>query len=386
MKPHIHFGLEEFEQRQQRVREELAKRGHDGMLLFKIEDMYWLCGLDTDGFSIFHNMFIGVDGELTHVSRSADLASIKHSSICEDVRLWVDSPDNPPVNAIRDMLESHGMRGKRIGVQYDTYGLTARMGKQLEAALDGFCELVDASDLIRLLRLVKSPQELAYVRKAGEICDAVMEKAIESSMPGAYGGDILAAMQGMVWKMDGDPPAHRWVAGAGEKALLSRYATERWHVRENDQVAYEIGNGYRHYHAASMAVLLTGPNVDPRHQRMHEACVAALQAIQEVMRPGNTVGDMFKAHADTYDRHGFGHAILNACGYTMGATWPPTWMERPMIIRDDPLVLLPNMTFFTHMILVDSDLGLTMALGEQAILLEDKLEIVTHVPRDLIVN
>ena len=152
MKPYIHFGLEEFQQRQQRVREELAKRGHDGMLLFKIEDMYWLCGLDTDGFTIFHNMFIGVDGELTHVSRSADLASIKHSSICEDIRLWVDSHDNPPVNAIRDMLESHGMRGKRIGVQYDTYGLTARLSKQLEAALDGFCELVDTSDLIRLIR------------------------------------------------------------------------------------------------------------------------------------------------------------------------------------------------------------------------------------------
>ena len=386
MTPQIHFGLDEFEQRQQRVREELARRGLDGMLLFKIEDMYWLCGLDTDGFTIFHNMFIGVDGELTHVSRSADLASIRHSSICEDVRLWVDSPENPPVNAIRDMLESHGMRGKRIGVQYDTYGLTARLGKQLEAALDGFCELVDESDLIRELRLVKSPQELAYVRKAGEICDAVMEKAIELSIPGAYEGDILAAMQGIVWEMDGDPAAHRWPTGAGEKALLSRYATERRHVRESDQLAYEIGNGYRHYHAASMAVLLTGPNVDPRHRKMHEACVAALQAIQEVMRPGNTVGDMFKAHVDAYERHGFGHAILNACGYTMGATWPPTWMERPMIIRDDPLVLLPNMTFFTHMILVDGDLGLTMALGEQAIILEDKLEIVTHVPRDLIVN
>ena len=103
MKPRVHFGLDEFEQRQQRVREELAKRGDDGMLLFKIEDMHWLCGLDTDGFSIFHNMFIGVGGELTHVSRSADLASIRRSSICEDVRLWVDSPGNPPVNAIRDM-------------------------------------------------------------------------------------------------------------------------------------------------------------------------------------------------------------------------------------------------------------------------------------------
>ena len=60
--PHIYFTREEFAQRQQRVREALAERDLDGLLLFKIEDMYWLCGLDTDGFCIFHNMFIGVNG------------------------------------------------------------------------------------------------------------------------------------------------------------------------------------------------------------------------------------------------------------------------------------------------------------------------------------
>ena len=76
------------------------------------------------------------------------------------------------------------MSGKRIGVQYDTFGLTAKMYKQLEAVLDGFCELVDVSDLIRLLRVVKSPQELVYLRKAGEICDAVMEKGIALTVAG----------------------------------------------------------------------------------------------------------------------------------------------------------------------------------------------------------
>lgn len=384
--PHIHFSREEFAQRQQKVREALAEKGLDGMLLFKIEDMYWLCGLDTDGFCIFHSMFIGVNGELTHVSRKADLANVKYSSVCEDIRIWVDSPDNPPANAIRDMLKSHGMQGKRIGVQYDTYGLTAQAYRQLVTALDGVCEMVDASDLIRLMRVVKSPRELEYIRKAGEICDVVMEKGIEMTIAGAYEGDILAEMHGILWKMDGDPPAHIWPTGSGESALLMRYTTGRKHVGENDQVTFEIGNGFRHYHAASMAVVLTGPKIDPSYQRMHEACVEALDAIQSVMRPGNTVGDMYKAHIEVFNKHGFGHALLNACGYTMGATWPPTWMEHPMIIQNSPLVLEPNMTFFTHMILIDHDTGSTMSLGVQAIIHHDNLEAVTHPPRELIVH
>ena len=63
------------------------------------------------------------------------------------------------------MLEDHGCRGKRLGVEYHAYGLTGQRAKMVDAALEGFCELVDASDLVRLLRLVKSEEELAYVRR-----------------------------------------------------------------------------------------------------------------------------------------------------------------------------------------------------------------------------
>ena len=57
-----------------------------------------------------------------------------------------------------------------------------------------------------------------------------------------------------------------------------------------------------------------------------------------------------------------------------------------MIIENNTLVLESNMTFFTHMILVDHDAGLTMSLGEQAIIHEDRLEVITHTPREIIVN
>ena len=84
------------------ARAALAQAGLDGLLLFKSEDMYWLCGLDTDGFVIFNNMFIGVDGQLTHVVRAADLANVGYSSICDDVRISPDNADTPRSKAVRD--------------------------------------------------------------------------------------------------------------------------------------------------------------------------------------------------------------------------------------------------------------------------------------------
>ncbi len=90
-KPYIHFSREEFSDRLFRARERMQDLGLDGLLLFKIEDMYWLTGYETDGFCIFGCMFIGTEGGLTHLARPADLGNLSYSSICEDVRVSPDS-------------------------------------------------------------------------------------------------------------------------------------------------------------------------------------------------------------------------------------------------------------------------------------------------------
>jgi Xaa-Pro dipeptidase len=385
-KPYVHFSREEFADRQRRVREALEERGLDGLLLSRVEDQYWLCGLDTSGFVIFHMMFIGTGGQLTHVSRTADLASIDYSSLCRDVRVWQDAEGNPKSKAIKDMLASHGMQGKRIGIQLDTFGLLPTLYLELRDALDGWCELVDASDLVRVMRVVKSPQELAYHRKAGQVLDRACSRAIETTEAGADEGYVMGQVYQVIWESGADIPASAPPMGHGEKALVVRYGTGRSRIEENDQVTFELGAAWRHYHAADTFTVLTGPRVDDRHRRMHHAAAAALDAVQAKLRPGVTLGEVYDVHVRTLERHGYGHAALKACGYTMGATYPPTWMEMPMIYRDNPFRLAPDMVFFTHMFLSDFDTGLMMSLGETSIITSGAPEVITHVPREPIVR
>ena len=385
-KPNIHFSREEFAERQHKTRTKMQELGLDGVLLFKIEDMYWLTGYESDGFCIFGCMFVGTDGALTLLARPADLANAAYSSICEDIRTSPDTAHSTRSDHIKEMLASLGMQGMKIGIQVDTMGLTPRLFLEIRETLDGWCDLTIAPDFIRELRLVKSPAELDHFRKAGEIMGKVVDKVVEATYPGAYEGDIYATFYDTLFRLDGDLPAHIPPFGSGDSALNLRYTTGRKHVLENDQVTLELGLAYRHYHAACMCVVLTGPQIKERHLKMHAASVAALDAVQSKLRVGSTVGELYDAYRTSLEEHEERESILTVCGYTMGAAWPPTWMEQPLIFEGNPTVLQENMTFFTHMILNDRITGLSMAVGEQAIITDGAPEIITHAPREPVIR
>ena len=164
----LHFSKQELAARRRRACRAMAERGLDGLLIFRQESMYYLTGYDTSGYSMFQGMYLGADGKLALCTRSADLRQARITSVIRDIRIWRDRQGANPGEDLRDMLESYRCRGRRLGVEYHAYGLTAQRGQMVDAALQGFCRTEDASDLVRLLRLVKSPAELRISgRRAG---------------------------------------------------------------------------------------------------------------------------------------------------------------------------------------------------------------------------
>ena len=103
--------------------------------------MYWLTGYDTFGYVYFQCLYLGADGAMMLLTRAPDLRQAQQTSVIEDIRIWVDRPDAGPAEQLRDILDGHGCRGKRLGVEWEAYGLTANNGRAVDAALDGFCRL-----------------------------------------------------------------------------------------------------------------------------------------------------------------------------------------------------------------------------------------------------
>ncbi len=380
----LHFSREELAARRTRACALMAEDGLDGLLMFRQESMYYLTGYDTFGYVFFQCLVLTADGRMALLTRAPDLRQAWETSVVEDVRIWIDAPDADPAGELREILRELGLAGSRLGVEYEAYGLTARNGKRLEAALEGVCGLADASLLVSRLRLVKSEAEIAYVRRAAALADDAYDEAVRPTEAGAFEGEILAAMQGAIFRGGGDYPGNEFIIGSGPGALLCRYYTGRRSLNAQDQLTLEWAGSYRHYHAAMMRTFVIG-EPPARQREMYAVARDALLAVEAALAPGRTVGEAFDAHAEVLDKAGHGAHRLNACGYSLGATFSPNWMDWPMLYHDNPVEAAPGMVFFCHMIIFDSEAGLAMSLGRTSLIGETGAELLSRASLDLMV-
>lgn len=379
------FTIEEYMDRSARTRTAMTVAGLDAILCFKQESMYWLTGYDTFGYCFFQCLVVPADGRPTLLTRAPDLRQAQLTSILKDIRIWIDREGADPTAELRDLLAELGLAGKRLGIEWDTHGLTAKNGMRLAVTLDGFATMVDASHLIARLRLVKSPAEIACIRRAAGLADAALAAAVEHTRPGADEGVILARMHDTVFEQGGDYPANPFIIGSGAGALLCRYRSGRRRLDPVDQLTLEFAGVHRQYHACLMRTLLVG-KARPRHRELFEVVCEALLACEEKLVPGRTMGEVFDAHAEVFDRRGLKRHRLNACGYALGAVYAPSWMDWPMFHAGNRTVIKPGMVFFLHMILMDSDSGCAMTLGRTSLVGALTAEPLSKAPLDLVVR
>ncbi len=380
----LHFSKEEFQKRKDNVLESMNKQNLDALLMFRQESMYWLTGYDTFGYVFFQTLVLDKNGNLILLTRAPDLRQAQNTSNIEDIRIWVDKDKSNPTEDLKKILDELSLKGKKIGVEYETYGMTGRNALRLNETLKDYCDLKDESELITKLRVIKSQEEIVYVKKAAELADNALDQAWKYCKAGVNEAKILAEMQKIVLEGGGDYPANEYIIGSGHNALLCRYQAEKRNLSNQDQLSIEWAGTYKHYHSAMFRTILLG-KTDPKHIKMHEACVQALKNCEKKLKPGNKIGEVFDIHAKTLDDLGFNKARMNACGYSLGSTFSPNWMDWPMLYTGNPYIIQPGNIFFMHMILMDSENQLAMNLGETYLITKSGNERLGKQKLDLVI-
>jgi Xaa-Pro dipeptidase len=374
----LHFERSEFAERIARARAALRAADLAALIVFAQESHYYLTGFDTGGFVFFQCAVLTADDQpIVLLTRRPDLEQARRTSIIEDIRIWYDKEGVDPSADLKAILEEKDLKGSRIGIELNTFGLTGLNHERVRLRLDGWCQLVDASNLVRELRVIKSPAELVYVRKAASLADDALHAMLSATRPGAFEGSIAAAGARTILEGGGDPPPSGPVLGSGDRALLVRSATGYRHLDRVDQLTLEFAASYRYYCACLMRTVAVGAG-NERQRAMYDATREALEAMTESARPGHALGDIDDAHRRVFDKAGFGQIRLAACGYSLGATFRPSWMDvPPMIYAGNSATIRSGMVLFLHAILIDAPGNLAMSLGHTIAIGEKSCDVLS---------
>lgn len=377
----LRFPRGEHDARMAATRALLQQEGLDALLVFAQESHLYLTGYDTAGYVFFQcGMITAAPGPSLLLTRRPDLAQALDASLYDDVQLWFNAEDADPAREVARMLAGLGLPGRRIGVELATYGLTAANFQLLRAALEGDYELVDASHVVRGLRLVKSEAELAYVRSAARLADDAVRAMVQAARPGVLDSAITAAGVSAMLEGGGDMPAGGPLVNSGPRAIYGRGIGGARRLETEDQIVLELGASYCRYNCCIEHSIVLG-RVQPARQRMFDVAADALEQVIDAARAGTSIGTLDDIHRSVLDKGGYARARFSACGYSLGATFRPTWMDvPPMIYSGNPLPLRSGMVLFCHIMIGEAESGLAAGVGQTFVITDAAAERLSSVP------
>ena len=361
----LRFPEAEYRGRLARARAAMAAEGLDALLIFAQESHYYLTGFDTAGYVFFQVGVITADEDRTVLlTRIPDKRQAEVSSLYDDIRIWLNAEDADPAAELVDILSEFGLERGRIGVEMDSHGLTVANWRRIEANLANRMTLTDASHVVRRLRLVKSPAELEMTRAAGELADIAVTAAFDAAQPGVFDTTMAGAAVTAQLAAGADLPSGGPLLNVGPRALFGRGMGGPRRLEAQDQILVELAGSACRYHVVVEHTAVTGIP-DPRQVTQMDVAIDALTQVKEAAKPGVELGHLDDIHRRVLDAAGFAKARYAACGYALGCTFKPTWMDvPPMIYSGNPLILEPGMVFFVHIMIPDTSTGLAAGVGQ----------------------
>lgn len=178
-------------------------------------------------------------------------------------------------------------------------------------------------------------------------------------------------------------PGNEVIIGSGPRALMVRYCAGMRRMDPVDQLNLEWAGVYRRYHAAMMRTLIVG-EVSDYQRHVFSAVCEGLEAMTEALIPGRPVGEVDDTHRRVLDAAGLKKHRMAACGYSLGTTFQPNWMDWPMLFSGNSVLAEPDNVFFLHCVVLDSDRGVAMSLGRTCLVTANGREILSKQPLEMI--
>ncbi|WP_339197616.1 M24 family metallopeptidase [Solibacillus sp. FSL R5-0449] len=386
------FEISEYQKRLQETKKRMIQQEIEVLIVTDPANMNYLTGYDGWSFYVHQCLIVLLDEkEPFWIGRGQDSNGARVTTFLNDDHIlpyadnYVQSLERHPMDFVCNFLMEIGKHKSTIGIEMDTYYFTAKCYKQLSFGMPQ-ATFKDATNLVNYVRLIKSDNEIEYIRKAAKIVDHAMNTGIEAIEEGVRECDVVAKIMhaqisGTV-EFGGDYPAIMPLLPAGERTSTPHLTWTDNKYPSDIPVILELAGCYNRYHAPLSRTVYIG-EPDPKVKYLADVVIEGLNTTLDAIKPGITCEEVEEVWRKTISKSGFEKE--SRIGYSMGLNYPPDWGEHTASLRQgDKTVLQPNMTFHCIPGIWLDKYG--VELSESFRVTETGIEVFATVPRQLFVK
>lgn len=206
---------------------------------------------------------------------------------------------------------------------------------------------IDASGLVVDIRAVKSPAELACIRRAARISDRAVQAGIAAASSDTTEREVAAAVYAQLVRAGSEHPGFAPLIRSTDILTHEHVTWRDRQLRPGGLLLLELSASVYRYHAP-LTRMMPIDDVDLGTARAAEIACAALEAVRSAMVPDAITGDVYAEWQRVVD-DGLGHHDYRRhhCGYAVGIGFPPSWVGGAVqgIRRGGDLELREGMVF-----------------------------------------
>jgi Xaa-Pro dipeptidase len=378
------FDNAEYQRRLDGVRAEMAKRDIGAFITFTPENIYYLTGHDTPGYYFYQACVVTPKRPPINVLRRIETTNTLGRSWARLAVGYEDRQD--PIEATLGLLHELGVAGQSIGLEEDAWFISPQRAFQLRKGIEqAGGRVVDASQTVEGLRVIKSEPELAYIRTGARALEKAMQAGFKACRVGTNENEVAAVCVAELIRHGGEYAGLPPFITTGPRMSLCHSTWAGRTLERGNAIGIELPGVIKRYCAALFRMGFIG-KPDDEFTRRYTMVREVLENVIAAIKPGATSGEVHNVNKAAFARYGYGHLLSNRTAYSVGINYPPDWGEgHIMSIWDgDARPLRAGMTF--HLVPGFLDLGrYAITVSDTVLVTDSACEVITNYSRDLVI-
>jgi len=321
MRGFCYFSPEEHATRLNNVRSKMEENNFDACLITSPENIYYLIGLDHQGYFGPHILIVPRHDEMIIVARAHEITTCERQAGNATFKGYSDTQEAGAF--VSDIIKKMNLGNANIGIQKASLCFPPTISDSLKDNLPKV-KWGDANGIVESFRMIKSSREIEYIKKAASISDKMIQKAIDTASEGISEKEIAACIHEVMIREGGEPPGFGPFVRSAERLP---YEHEVWSDRilqKGDQVILEMAASFKRYHSP-MGRLIYVDKAPDGTVEVEKICIEAQNETIKCMKPGTTFAEVYNSWQDVVDRNGLSHYRRHHCGYAVGIAFHPSW-------------------------------------------------------------